>query len=221
MNSKEIHKDFLNHQSDCYRSARYWAYREMAWSIVDHVCKLVIFITSAGAVCVKAIGGDPASVGWCAASALAAFVLESFAVQGRISFAIRQCQRYNAVLLLFPIDESEENIGLLKRIRNERLMVEKDETILLECLDVYCHNKQCLAENRQEDMWPMTRFQKTVGIIFPFSYKAYPNPASSPSSHPAPDGEAGREVLTEPFYLKNSHLQTTNQPKKEENKGNE
>ena len=172
MNSTEIHREFLNHQSDCYRSARYWAYREIFWSIVDHVCKLVVFITSGGAVCVKAVGGDPASVGWCAASALAAFILESFAVQGRISFAIRQCQRYNAVLLLFPIDESEENLGLLKRIRNERLIIEKDETILLECLNVYCHNKQCIAEDRPEDMWPMTRFQKMIGIWVPFDYTA-------------------------------------------------
>ncbi|MBQ2629949.1 MAG: hypothetical protein IJG13_09760 [Kiritimatiellae bacterium] len=174
MNSTKIHKEFLNHQSDCYRSARYWAYREMFWSIVDHVCKLVIFITSAGAVCIKAIGSDPASVGWCAASALAAFILESFAVQGRISFAIRQCQRYTAVHLLFPIDKSEENMGLLKRIRNERLIVEKDETVILECLDVHCHNKQCVAEDRREDMRPMTLWQKTVGRVFPRGYKPTP-----------------------------------------------
>ena len=75
MNAEEIHLAFLNHQSDCYRSARYWACREIFWSFVDHVCKLIVFVTSAGAVCVQAVGGDPASVGWCAASALAAFAL--------------------------------------------------------------------------------------------------------------------------------------------------
>ena len=170
MTSEEIHRAFLDHQTDCYRSARYWACREIFWSFVDHVCKLAVFVTSAGAVCVKAVGGDPASVGWCAASALAAFVLESFAVQGKISFAIRQCQRYNAVLTLFPIDESEETLALLKRIRNERLKVEKDETVILECLDVRCHNKQCVAEGRPEDARPLTWFQKTFGLVFPSGY---------------------------------------------------
>ena len=170
MNTEEIHLAFLNHQSDCYRSARYWACREIFWSFVDHVCKLVVFVTSAGAVCVQAVGGDPASVGWCAASALATFVLESFAVQGRITFSVKQCQRYNALLTLFPIDESEETPGLLKRIRNERLMVEKDETIILECLDVRCHNKQCIAEGRPEDVRPLTWFQKTFGLVFPIRY---------------------------------------------------
>lgn len=73
-----------------------------------------------------------------------------------------------------PIDESEENLGLLKRIRNERLIIEKDETILLECLDVHCHNKQCVAEDRREDMRPMTLWQKTVGRVFPLGYKPPP-----------------------------------------------
>lgn len=170
MTSEEIHRAFLDHQTDCYRSARYWACREIFWSFVDHVCKLAVFVTSAGAVCVKAVGGDPASVGWCAASALAAFVLESFAVQGKISFAIRQCQRYNAVLSLFPIDESEETLALLKRIRNERLKIETEETVILECLDVRCHNKQCVAEGRPEDARPLTFFQKTFGLVFPIGY---------------------------------------------------
>lgn len=170
MTSEEIHRAFLDHQTDCYRSARYWACREIFWSFVDHLCKLAVFVTSAGAVCVKAVGGDPASVGWCAASALAAFVLESFAVQGKISFAIRQCQRYNAVLSLFPIDESEETLALLKRIRNERLKIETEETVILECLDVRCHNKQCVAEGRPEDARPLTFFQKTFGLVFPISY---------------------------------------------------
>jgi len=170
MNTADLHKAFLDHQSDCYRSARYWACREIFWSFVDHVCKLIVFVTSAGAVCIQAVGGNPASVGWSAASALATFALESFAVQGRIAFAVRQCQRYNALLTLFPIDETEETVGLLKRIRNERLMVEKDETVLLECLDVRCHNKQCYAEGRPEDMRPLTWFQKTLGLVFPFRY---------------------------------------------------
>ena len=170
MTSEEIHRAFLDHQTDCYRSARYWACRELFWNFVDPLCKLAVFVTSAGAVCVKAVGGDPASVGWCAASALAAFVLESFAVQGKISFAIRQCQRYNAVLSLFPIDESEETLALLKRIRNERLKIETEETVILECLDVRCHNKQCVAEGRPEDARPLTFFQKTFGLVFPISY---------------------------------------------------
>lgn len=170
MTTEEIHLDFLDQKTDCCRSARYWACRELFWNFVDHLCKLAVFVTSAGAVCVKAVGGDPASVGWCAASALAAFVLESFAVQGKISFAIRQCQRYNAVLSLFPIDESEETLALLKRIRNERLKIETEETVILECLDIRCHNKQCVAEGRPEDARPLTFFQKTFGLVFPISY---------------------------------------------------
>lgn len=175
MNSTEIHREFLNIQSDCYRSARYWAYREIFWSFIDHICKLVIFLTSGGAICLKAISNNPQGVGWCAASALASFILESFAVQGRISFAIRQCQRYNTILTLFPVDESEENANLLKRVRNERLKVETDETVILECLDVFCHNKQCTAENRPEDMWPMTWLQKTFGRVFPLGYTPPPH----------------------------------------------
>lgn len=172
MSPAEIHRAFLNHRSDCYRSARYWACREVFWSFVEHLCKLAVFVTSAGAVCVTTIGGDPSSAGWCAASALAAFILESFAVQGRISFAVRQCQRYNTVLTFFPIDESEETPALLKRVRNERLAVEKDETVILECLDVLCHNRQCIAEDRPEDVRPLTGFQKTFGLVFPFRYAA-------------------------------------------------
>ena len=171
MDSAEIHRELLNHQTDCYRSARYWACREVFWSIIDHVCKFVIFLTSGGAICLRAISNDPQSIGWCTASALASFILESFAIQGRISFAVRQCQRYNTIRMLFPIDESKEDTKLLKRIRDERLKIENDETVVLECLDVYCHNKQCVAEDRPEDMWPMTMWQKTVGLVSPLSYK--------------------------------------------------
>lgn len=171
MEPNEIHQAFANHQTDCYRSIRYWACRETFWRFVDHVCKLFIFVTSAGAVCIKAIGGDPASVGWCAASAMATFVLESFAVQGKITFAVKQCQRYSMLLTLFPVDETEEDIRLLKRIRNERLMVEKDETILLECLDVHCHNKQCVAENRLDDIVKLSWIERWIGVFLPIGFR--------------------------------------------------
>ena len=174
MDPQALHQAFANHQSDCYRSARYWACREMFWRFIDHGCKLIIFLTSAGAVCLKAIGNDPKSIGWCAAAALATFMLEALAIQGRITFAVKQCQRYNTILTLFPIDESEEDAKLLKRIRNERLMVEKDETIILECLDVLCHNKQCISEGRRNDMVKLNPFERWVGIFLPISYTPTP-----------------------------------------------
>ena len=170
MTQEETHQEFANQQSDCYRSARYWACREVFWRFVDHVCKLFIFFTSAGAVCVKAIGSDPASVVWCATAAFASFILESFAIQGKIVFAVKQCQRYKAILALFPIDETEESIKLLKRIRNERLNVEKDETIILECLDVICHNKQCISENRLDDIMKLNVLERTIGRFFPIGF---------------------------------------------------
>lgn len=72
--------------------------------------------------------------------------------------------------MLFPIDEEEENVALLKRIRNERLLIEKDETVILDCVNVKCHNQQCLAENRDEDMVELNLWEKTVGQVFPVSY---------------------------------------------------
>ena len=74
------------------------------------------------------------------------------------------------LLTLFPIDENEEDVRLLKRIRNERLMVEKDETIILECLDVHCHNKQCLSENRLGDMVKLNWFERWIGTVLPVGY---------------------------------------------------
>ena len=170
MTPEELHQAFAEQQSDCYRSARYWACRETFWRFIDHLCKLFIFLTSAGAVCIQAIGEDAAGTGWCAAAALATFILESFAVQGKITFAVKQCQRYATILTLFPIDESEEDAKLLKRIRNERLMIEKDETIILECLDVICHNKQCLAENRLEDMVKLNWIERWIGRFLPIGF---------------------------------------------------
>jgi hypothetical protein len=171
MDPQALHQAFADQQSDCYRSARYWACRETFWRFIDHLCKLAIFLTSAGAVCIQAVGGNPAGTGWCAAAALATFALESFAVEGKITFAVKQCQRYSTILMLFPVDETEEDAQLLKRIRNERLMVEKDETILLECLDVFCHNKQCVAEGREDDMVRLTFVERWVGCYFPMAYK--------------------------------------------------
>ena len=170
MTPEGIHQAFADQQSDCYRSARYWACRETFWRFIDHLCKLFIFLTSAGAVCLKAIDRDPAGTGWCAAAALATFVLEAFAVQGKITFAVKQCQRYAAILALFPIEESEEDARLLKRIRNERLMVEKDETVVLPCLDVICHNRQCVAEGRLGDRVKLSWFEWLVGRFVPIGY---------------------------------------------------
>lgn len=170
MTPEELHQAFADHQADCNRSVRYWACRETFWRFVDHVCKLFIFLTSSGATCIAATGGDSKNVGWCAASAMATFILESFAVQGKITFAVKQCQRYSMLLTLFPIDENEEDVRLLKRIRNERLMVEKDETIILECLDVHCHNKQCLSENRLGDMVKLNWFERWIGTVLPVGY---------------------------------------------------
>lgn len=62
----------------------YRACREVFWRFVDHLCRLFIFLASAGGVCVVAAGQDPTGVGWCAASALVTFALEAFAVQGKV-----------------------------------------------------------------------------------------------------------------------------------------
>ena len=118
----------------------------------------------------KALNLDSDNVGWAAAAAIATFVLESFAVQGKITFAVKQCQRYATLLALFPIDGEDGDAKLLKRIRNERLMVEKDETVILECLDVHCHNKQCVAENRLGDMVKLSWFERWIGTVLPFGY---------------------------------------------------
>ena len=156
---------------DLERSIRYWACRETFWRFVDHVCKLFIFVTSSGAVCIQAVDGNPSNTGWCAASAMATFLLESFAVQSKITFAVKQCQRYAALLTLFPIDETEQDARLLKRIRNERLMVEKDETIILDCLNVHCHNKQCVSENRLDDLVKLSFIERWVGVYLPIGFK--------------------------------------------------
>ena len=170
MAQEELHSLFCDQQSDCGRSARYWNCREVFWRFVDHLCKLLIFLASSGSVCLAAIGLNPEALCWSAAAALATFILETFAVQGKVTFAIKQAQRYVSLLTLFPIDETEEDVELLKRIRNERLMIEKDETIILDCVNVKCHNLQCLAENRKQDMVEMTFWEKTLGQILPMTY---------------------------------------------------
>ena len=171
MDKDKLHQEFESHHFACCRDARYWAHREVFWRFIDHVCKLFIFLAASGAVCIKAFGGDASSLKWCAAAALATFALESFAVQEKITFAMKHSQRYTALLMIFPINDGEESEALLKRIRNERLRIEVEETILLDCLSVICHNEQCEAEGLSAYKVKIGWFRRTVGRYFPIGFE--------------------------------------------------
>lgn len=89
---------------------------------------------------------------------------------------------------LFPADLSKGDESLFERIRNAREDIEKNDGKICECLDVLCHNDECLSRGWPDQCLPLSWLQRNVLVYLPVRYTEPKKATSSDSAAATPAG---------------------------------
>jgi len=172
MEKEELSTKFASMRFDLDRSIRYWSSRSVIWAAIVQAAAIATAISGSAAIAtVSNCAG--ASVAFAAVAALCGILSASFDAPNRARFCTERVSLYTDLLARCPADGSgeKETPELYEKIRAARLRLESAETVILECLDVECHNKTCRAMGI-DDEHPTTFIQRTVGRLFPIPYHA-------------------------------------------------
>lgn len=80
-------------------------------------------------------------------------------------------EAFGELMKRIPVDEEDGTEELLREIVARREEIEKDDDAGFRCLDVLCHNEECLAQGLEKFMKPLSFWQRYVGTILPLKYK--------------------------------------------------
>lgn len=106
---------------------------------------------------------------------------------------------FSELAKLFPVDLAKGDEALYERIRNAREEIEKTDGKLCECLDVRCHNEECLSRGWPEQCYPLTWWQRNVLVYLNVGYRGPVRPTSSATEAEArADEHPSSPVSSEP-----------------------
>ncbi len=95
---------------------------------------------------------------------------------------------FSEIAKLFPVDLEKGDEELFVRIRNAREDVEKTDGSICECLDIRCHNDECLSRGWADQCHPLSWLQRNVLVYFPVRYTEPKKATSSASEAATPAG---------------------------------
>ena len=172
MDDITLAKRFDAMRFDLERSIRYWSSRSVVWSGLVQAASITTAITGSAAIATLANESNVMPIIFAAVASLCGIFSAAFDAPSRARFCIERISLYSELLARCPLDgcSSKETEDLLSEIRAARLRLEASETVVLECLDVICHNKVCVAMGREESKHRLTWFQRVVGRILPIPY---------------------------------------------------
>lgn len=101
------------------------------------------------------------------AISIAAVILKA---SERVKHHMSQKAAMGSLLQRFPVDLSSVTEAALKELRDERLQIEKADGVILSCLDVMCHNEQCIADGSDHAVRKLSWFQSHFGTWLPVPY---------------------------------------------------
>ena len=89
-----------------------------------------------------------------------------------------------------PIDDDKKAYKeeVFERIRNAREDIEKNDGKIYECLDVLCHNDECLSRGWPDQCLPLSWLQRNVLVYLPVRYTEPKKATSSDSAAATPAG---------------------------------
>ena len=172
MEKNALSENFDAMRFDLERSIRYWSSRSIVWSGIVQAAAITTAVSGSAAVA-TVFNYKIASVIFAAVASLCGILAASFDAPSRARFCTERISLYTELLARCPMEgcDEKETQELLEQIRAERLRLEASETVILECLDVECHNKTCRALGRLHDIKPTTRLQRTLGRLIPLPYR--------------------------------------------------
>lgn len=95
---------------------------------------------------------------------------------------------FSEIAKLFPVDLEKGDEALLARIRNAREDIERTDGPLCECLDIRCHNDECLSRGWPDQCLPLSWLQRNVLVYLPVRYTEPKKATSSDSAAATPAG---------------------------------
>ena len=186
-----MEKDTLSERFDAMRfdlerSIRYWSSRSIVWAGIVQAAAITTAVSGSAAVA-TVLSCKTASIVFAAVAAICGILSASFDAPSRARFCTERISLYTELLARCPMEgcDEKETPELLEQIRADRLRLEASETVILECLDVECHNKTCRALGRLHDIRRTTWLQRTLGRLIPLPYHEPPSKKQNDTSHSA------------------------------------
>ena len=102
-------------------------------------------------------------------SAIISFVVVWFNAEKRIQTNMEKKAKFVELEDLIPTSQSEYTEKLLEEIKRRRPKIERDDDIVLPCVDALAYNDACRAVGKNEDRI-LNFAEKTIGRILPIPY---------------------------------------------------
>ena len=172
MNKEEIADAIYGQRFSIRRSIRYHEHRIVFWDALAFVAKVLEFIpTSTAFVFIFSGKGGQYALQWVLlGAAFFSFLAIILDAHRRVKHQSQQRARMCELDLRIPHNLEAVSEAMLEDIYASRRRIELDDGVILPCLNVICHNEQCVAEGQLADLAELTFIQKTLGRYFPISY---------------------------------------------------
>lgn len=106
-------------------------------------------------------------------SAILSFVVVWFSADRRIQSNMEKKARFSDLEDSIPIDEETFSVEGLEKIKRLRRNIERDDDVVLPCVDALARNDACRAFGIPEDR-RLNFIERTVGRLLPIPYKNKP-----------------------------------------------
>ena len=167
---EQLHEEFYKLEFAVSRGIRYYTARAQFWLTLLKTVEIMGLVLNAGAFAFLFRDEFIAGRVVVAISSFLSVVTLCFQATSRWELNIAQKRRFHELLELFPVNKELESYELLKKIKDARNSIEKDDDTLFKCLSVLCHNEECDARDMPEAKHPLTWIQSHIGTIFPLKY---------------------------------------------------
>ena len=166
---QDVHDEFERQNFAAYRAIRYYTSRKTFWMALLVSSELLGLILNASAFSVLFVNITVGKI-LVAVSCFLSLLIVCLQASRRCQKNLEQKARFHEHLRLFPVDPSGETYELLKKIKDNRNSIEKNDDTLFPCLSVICHNQECVARDILGEIKHLNWFQSTIGRILPIPY---------------------------------------------------
>ena len=170
MTNEELKDAFWKMQFGLRRSYFYHERRVLFWRTVLFVAQgMEAALGSTAAAFLFNENGSSLTKWLVLASAIISFVVVWFDASKRIQVNMTKKARFADLEDRIPFNEDKYSEALLEEIRQVRRKIEKDDDVVLPCVDVLARNDACRALGVPEDR-KLSFVERTIGRLLPIPY---------------------------------------------------
>lgn len=163
--------EFWNFQFGVRRSYFYHEKRVLFWRTALFVSHGVETALTSTAAAFLFSGAGKAFSQWAVLiSAALSFVVVWFCAEKHIQANMEKKARFADLEDKIPLKEEDYKEETLNRLRRERRKIERDDDVILPCVDALARNDACRAFGLPEDR-ELSLYERTVGRILPIPYR--------------------------------------------------